>query len=163
MTSTDWTSLLVEPKAILGPYGGAVPSLATFAPHAWRAHFNHFAIAGQFMQLPERVPASWASPGRARADVVFEFLGVRRLRVEGSLARSREDDSLHGNPCGVKGECSLVALPDVCFENQENGVVLHWRRFSLQQAEFLLSLEAESVMLYCGRRAGSQFGQQNAV
>ncbi len=148
---------------ILGPYGGEAPSLLTFAPHAWRAQFCHVAVAGQFMQLPHKVPPSWGPPGQARAYAVFEFSEVRRLKVDGFLSASEEDDSMHGKPCGVAGDCSLIGLPNVFFENPDNGVVLPLKRFNFSQASFSISLEAGSVMLYCGRRASSQFGQWNAV
>lgn len=163
MSSGAWVSLLVEPKAILGPYGGEAPSLDSFAPHAWRAHFNHVAIAGHFMQLPTKLPESWGLAGRARADVVFEFSDVRCLRVEGVLPRSEEDDSMHGLPCGITGRCVLEALSDSYLENPETGLVVPWKRFTFRQAEFFVSLEAGSAMLYSGRRASSQFGHANSV
>lgn len=59
MTLTDWVAFLSGPKAILGPYKGKAPPLATFASHSWRATFDFVSIAGPFMQLPEEVPLSW--------------------------------------------------------------------------------------------------------
>src|SRR5688572_12042536 len=101
MTSPNWTDLLSEPKSITGPYGGSSPSLTTFAPHSWRAHFDQVAIAGQFLSLPEIVPTSWGPPDTARAEVVFVFYEVRLLEVHGILVPGVDDDSLHGTPCGV--------------------------------------------------------------
>lgn len=158
MTLTDWSALLNEPKSILGPYQGKAPPLDTFAPYAWRAQFDHVAIAGQFMLLPEQVPSSWGSPEQARAEVVFEFGDVRVLHVDGVLERSAMDDSLHGVPYGIPGQCSLTATPEPYLEDVEAGITLPWKQFKFIQPTFSISLEAGYVSLYCGRRVSGQFG-----
>ncbi|MBQ5940468.1 hypothetical protein [Massilia sp. AB1] len=155
----DWTALLVEPKAILGPYKGKAPPLSTFAPYAWRAQFDDVAIAGQFMQLPEQVPPSWGSRDSARAEVVFEFHDVRLFRVDGVLERSDEDDSLHGMPCGMPGQCSIEAAPEAYIDDAERGIFIPWKQFSFTQKSFSLLVEAGHVSIYCGRRASGQFGR----
>jgi hypothetical protein len=160
MILTDWSALLNEPKSILGPYQGKAPRLDTFAPYAWRAQFDHVAIAGQFMQLPEQVPSSWGSPEQARAEVVFEFEDVRVLRVDGVLERSAVDDSLHGAPHGMPGQCSLNATPEPYLEVVEAGITLPWKQFKFVQPTFSISLEAGYVSLYCGRRVSGQFGHK---
>jgi hypothetical protein len=153
MTLTDWAALLREPKAILGPYRGKAPPLATFAPHSWSASFDSVAIAGQFMQLPEQVPQSWGISGLARADVVFHFTEVRLLHVDGVLGQSVDDDSLHGNPCGIPGQCSLTATPDAFIDDTERGVFLPWKQFKFVQPAFSFLLEAGDVSTVWGRRA----------
>ncbi|XLZ67838.1 hypothetical protein ABT364_14855 [Massilia sp. SR12] len=158
MTRADWTALLDEPKAILGPYNGAAPSLAEFAPHAWRTHFNQVAIAGQFVRLPEIVPASWGPSVEARAEVVFEFYDVRLLRVDGILEPDDNDDSLHGLPKGKQGQCSLTTMDDTYIRFEDTGITRPWKRFSFSQPSFSLMLEAGGVSIYCGRRASGQFG-----
>jgi hypothetical protein len=156
MILTDWVTLLNRPMTILGPYKGKIPPLATFAPHAWGATFNEVSISGQFMQLPEQVPPSWSTPEPARADVVFEFLGVRLLRVEGVLERSNEDDQLHGMPCGIPGECSLTAMLDLCLDDVEKGLIIPWKQFKFMQPEFSMLIEASDVSITCGRRASNR-------
>lgn len=158
MTSTDWAALLTEPKAILGAYKGCAPSLASFAPHAWHAHFDQVSIAGQFMQLPDQVPPGWVDAGAARADVVLRFSGVRLLRVEGTLTASTEDDSLHGKPCGVLGKCALVALPEAFIHDVDRALVLPWKQFSVAQGSFSLLLEAGNVAILCGNSARRSYG-----
>lgn len=160
MTITDWTALLDEPKAILGPYNGIAPSLSEFAPHAWRTQFNEVAIAGQFVRLPEKVPASWGAPEDARAEVVFEFYEVRLLQVDGVLAHGVDDDSMHGLPYGQLGQCTLTATTDTYIEISESGLSLPWKQFSFVQPEFSLLLEAGGVRIYCGRRVSGQFGSR---
>ncbi len=163
MTSSNWVKLLDEPKAITGPYGGSVPSLSSFAPHAWRAHFDHVAVAGQFLSLPANVPPSWGTPGNARADVVFEFYDVRSLQVEGVLERGNDDDTLHGNPCGVSGIGSLIEMPEAYLKNALGEVLQHWKRFEFTQASFSIRIEAGNVAIYSGRRASGHFGSRHAV
>lgn len=160
MTRTDWTAFLDEPNAILGPYNGKVPSLAEFAPYAWRSQFNEFAFAGEFVRLPEIVPTSWGDPDVARAELVFEFYDVRLFRVDGVLARSVDDDSMHGLPRGEPGQCSLTATTDTYIEIAEKGISRPWKRFSFVQPEFSLLLEAGGVRIYCGRRVSGQFGHR---
>lgn len=160
MTHNDWSTLLNEPKSILGPYRGKPPPLHTFAPYAWHAQFDHVAIAGQFMLLPEQVPSSWGSPEEARAEVLFEFADVRVLRVEGVLERSVIDDSLHGAPHGILGQCSLTTTLEIYPEVVEAGITLPWKQFKFAQPTFSISLEAHYVSLYCGRSASSQFGHK---
>jgi hypothetical protein len=160
MTTTDWTALLDEPKAILGPYNGNPPSLAEFAPHAWRAQFNEIAIAGQFVRLPEKVPVSWGAPEEARAEVVFEFYDVRLLRVDGVLACGVDDDSMHGLPYGKLGQCSLSATTDTYVQIVERGISRPWKQFSFVQPAFSLLIEAGGVNIYCGRRVSGQFGHR---
>lgn len=70
---------------------------------------------------------------------------------------------MHGLPCGITGRCVLEALSDSYLENPETGLVVPWKRFTFRQAEFFVSLEAGSAMLYSGRRASSQFGHANSV
>lgn len=156
MTLTDWVALLNEPKAILGPYKGKAPSLATFAPHWWSASFDSVAIAGQFMQLPELVPPSWGNSEQARADVVFRFTTVRLLHVDGVLERSDDDDSLHGKPCGISGQCSLTAMGDAFIDDAGNGIFRPWKQFKFVQPAFTILLEAGDVSIVCGRGASSQ-------
>lgn len=158
MTRTDWTALLDEPKAILGPYNGAAPALAEFAPHAWRTHFNQVAIAGQFLRLPETIPASWGPPEEARAEVVFEFYDVRLLRIDGILECDDNDDSLHGLPKGKPGQCSLTAMEDAYIRFVDTEITRPWKLFSFSQPSFSLLLEAGGVRIYCGRRVSGQFG-----
>jgi len=160
MKPSDWPVLLDEPKAILGPYNGNAPSLAEFAPHAWRAQFNEVAIAGQFVRLPEKVPASWGAPEEARAEVVFEFYDVRLLRVDGVLACGIDNDSMHGLPYGELGKCSLSATTDTYIEIVEKGISRPWKQFSFVQPAFSLLLEAGGVNIYCGRRVSGQFGNR---
>lgn len=155
---TDWSALLNEPKSILGPYQGRPPPLETFAPYAWRAQFDHVAIAGQFLLLPEQLPPSWGSREQARAEVVFEFGEIRLFRVVGILERSSRDDSLHGNPSGILGHCSLIAMPDTFLEVAERGIIRPWKQFKFVQPTFSILLEAGDVSLYCGRRVSAQFG-----
>lgn len=156
--STNWSALLHEPKSILGPYQGKAPPLNTFAPHAWRAQFDHVAIAGQFMLLPEQVPSSWGSPEQARAEVVIEFHDVRVLRVDGVLERSVKDDSLHNEPHGMPGQCSLTAIPEPYLKLAAAGITHPWKQFKFVQPAFSIFLEAHYVSLHCGRRARGQFG-----
>lgn len=163
MTSARWTESLVEPKAITGPYGGSAPSLATFSPHSWRAHFDHVAIAGQFLSLPENVPTSLGPPSTARAEVVFEFHEVRLLQVQGLLERGVDDDTLHGNPCGVTGACSLIDMPEPYLRDAHGKVLSFWKRFDFTQGTFSIRLEAGYVSIYCVRRASGQFGSGYAV
>lgn len=159
ISTIEWTSLLTEPKAVLGPYGGSPPPLSTFAPHAWRAQFDQLAIPGQFTQLPVNEPTSWGEPGNARADVVFEFSCTRLLRVDGFLKASESDDSLHGAPCGLPGDCSLIALPDFYLFDEERSIAIPWKRFEFQQSNFSIVLEAGHVRAYCGQRAVGQFNR----
>ena len=156
MTLTDWAALLNEPKAILGPYKGKAPPLATFAPHSWSASSDSVAIAGQFMQLPEQIPSSWGNSQQVRADVVFHFTAVRLLHVDGVLEQSVNDDSLHGKPCGISGECSLTAMLDAFIDDVGHGVYRPWKQFKFVQPAFSVLLEAGDVSLVCGRRASSQ-------
>ncbi|WP_374582984.1 hypothetical protein [Pseudoduganella sp.] len=158
MTITEWTALLDEPKSILGPYNGTAPSLSAFAPHAWRAHFNQVAIAGQFLHMPNVVPASWGPREEARAEVVFEFYDVRLLRVDGTLERDDNDDSMHGMPKGKLGQCTLTAMSDAYIRFAETGVTRPWKQFSFSQPSFSLSIEAGGIRIYCGRRVSGQFG-----
>lgn len=158
----DWTSHLVEPKTILGPYGGEAPPLAEFAPHAWRAQFNQVFVAGQFVHLPANVPSSWGTAQDARAYAVFHFLDVRLLQVEGVPQRSPEDDEMHGQPGGCTGECSLAALSDLFINDLESGIVVPWKRFSFRQPAASILVEAAHVTLTCGRRADGQFGRSYA-
>lgn len=160
MTRIDWTALLDEPKAILGPYNGNPPSLAEFAPYAWRAQFNQVAIAGQFIRLPEIIPTSWGDPKKARAEVVFEFYDVRLFRVDGVLACGVDDDSMHGLPHGELGQCSLSSTSDTYLEIIERGISRPWKRFSFVQPEFSLLLEAGGAAISCGRRVSGQFGHK---
>jgi hypothetical protein len=160
MTKTDWTTLLDEPKAILGPYNGTAPPLTEFAPHAWRAQFNEVAIAGQFVRLPEKIPASWGPPEEARAEVVFEFCEVRLLRVDGVLEYDVIDDSMHGLPFGKLGHCSLTATTDYYIRDVERDFTRPWKQFSFTQPTFSLLLEAGGVRIYCGRRVSAQFGNR---
>lgn len=153
MTLTDWVALLDEPKAILGAYQGKAPPLATFAPHAWSASFDSVAIAGQFMQLPEQIPPSWGNSEQARADVVFLFREVRLLRVEGMMEYSVKDDSLHGKPCGISGQCSLTAMGDAFIDDAGRGVLRPWKQFKFVQPAFSILIEAGDVSISCGRRA----------
>lgn len=156
--TADWTTFLSEPKAILGPYKGKAPSLASFAPHAWRAQFDHVAIAGQFLHLPEQLPPSWGVPEEARAEVVFEFHDVRLFQVNGVLECGVRDDSLHGLPYGVPGQCSLTAMDEPFIDDAERGLWLPWKQFSFKQPTFSLLLESGDVTIYCGRRVSGQFG-----
>ena len=153
MAATDWTALLMQPKAILGAYAGNAPPLSTFAPHAWHAQFDELTIFGQFMRLPEKIPPSWGTAGNARADVVFRFIGIRLLRVDGVLNYSKEDDSLHGQPCGLPGACSLAATSDLHVNDVERDCFMLWKRFSFEQDAFSLLVEARHVSITCGRRA----------
>lgn len=150
---SDWAGLLDRPMEILGPYKGKTPPLTTFAPHAWSASFDRVSIFGQFMQLPDQVPPSWGTSEGARADVVFKFLGVRLLRVEGALERSIDDDELHGLPCGIPGECSLSAMPDLVMHDKERGLSEPWKQFKYKQPACSILIEASDVRLECGRRA----------
>jgi hypothetical protein len=158
MITTEWATLLSEPKAILGAYKGKAPSLATFAPHAWRAQFGEIAIAGQFMQLPEQIPSSWGVGEEARAEVVFEFHDVRLFQVDGVLEYGIKDDSLHGLPCGVPGQCSMIARHDAYIDDVERNIYIPWKRFSFTQSGFSLVVESGSVLIYCGRSVSAQFG-----
>lgn len=156
MILTDWAALLNEPKAILGPYKGKAPPLATFAPHSWTASFDSVEIAGQFTLLPEQVPPSWGNSGQPRADVVFHFNEVRLLHVDGILKRNVDDDSLHGRPSGVTGQCSLTAMPDAFIDDAGHGIFRPWKQFKFEQAAFSISLEAGDVSIVCGVRASRQ-------
>ena len=153
-----WTDLLTEPKTVLGPYAGQPPDLTSFAPHSWRADFNHVAVAGQFLQCPQKPPERWLSDGKCRAYCVFEFLEVRMLRCVGTPIRASDDDSMHLVPVGKPANCKLDELDEVCFENHRPGIALKWKRFSLNQLGFNLELEASFVMLYVGRQAIRQYG-----
>lgn len=156
MTLTDWVAFLSEPKAILGPYKGKAPPLATFAPHLWSASFDFVSIAGQFMQLPEEVPISWGNSEQARADAVFRFGTVRLLHVDGVLEQGDEDDSLHGRPCGISGQCSLTAMSNMFIDDVEHGIFRPWMQFKFTQPAFTILLEAGDVSIICGQRASSQ-------
>ena len=159
ISTIEWTSLLTEPKSVLGPYSGSPPPLSAFAPHAWRAQFDQLAILGQFTQLPVNASASWREPWNDRADVVFEFCCTRLLRVDGSLKASERDDSLHGAPCGLPGDCSLIALPGFYLFDEERGIAIPWKRFEFQQSNFSIVLEAGHVRTYCGQRAVGRFNR----
>jgi hypothetical protein len=163
VSSIHWADLLVEPKAITGPYGGSAPALSTFSPHSWRAHFDHVAIAGQFLILPDTLPTSWGPREKARAEVVFEFHEVRFLQTQGVLERGIDDDSLHGNPCGVTGVCSLTDVPEPYLTDSKGEVISFWKRFEFTQDSFSIRIEAGNVYIYCGRRASAQFGGGFAV
>jgi len=154
MKLMDWTTLLDQPKAILGAYAGTAPSLTTFAPYAWHADAHQVAFAGQFLQLPEKVPPRWGSADKARADFVFTFSGIRALHVDGMLLTSPNDDSLHGNPCGEPGDCSLIALPEA-FLLLPDGSTRPWKQFRFVQRSFSFQIEAGNVRIVSGRRAAS--------
>jgi hypothetical protein len=153
MTSSHWTELLAEPKAILGPYGGSTPALSTFAPHSWRVDFDQVAIAGLFLSLPENVPANWRSSGEARAEAAFVFHEVRLLEVQGLLERGLDDDTLHGKPSGVTGNCSLVETPEPFLKNAHGEVLSYWKRFDFSQEAFSFRVEASDVSIRWGRPA----------
>lgn len=153
-----WTSLLTEPKAVLGPYAGSPPGLNSFAPHSLRSDYNHVALAGQFLDLPPNPPERWRYGDAFRAYAVFEFLGTRNLRCAGVPSRGKEDDSLHFVPVGELADCALKEIDEIWFENPEKGIKLKWRSFSIIQSGFSLHLEAESVTLYVGRQAIRQYG-----
>lgn len=156
MTLTDWVALLNEPMAILGPYKGKPPPLATFSPHSWSASFDSVGIAGQFMQLPEQVPPSWRNSEPARADAVFRFTTVRLFHVDGVLEQSNDDDSLHGKPCGVSGQCSLTAMDDAFIDDVGHGIFRPWKQFKFVQPAFTMLLEAGDVSIVWGRQASRQ-------
>lgn len=156
MTLTDWVALLNEPMAILGPYKGKPPSLATFSPYSWSASFDSVGIAGQFMQLPEQGPPSWRNSEQARADAVFRFTTVRLLHVDGVLEQSDDDDSLHGKPCGVSGHCSLTSMDDAFIDDEGHGIFRPWKQFKFVQPAFTILLEAGDVSIVWGRQASRQ-------
>lgn len=153
-----WPDLLVEPKSILGAYSGKAPALSTFAPHSFRADFNDVAVAGQFLELPSAVPHSWYSDGVPRAYAAFKFLNVRSLNIQGCLATTEADDSLHGLPVGAVGECTLQELEDVVVAGVNGEKRTYWRKFTFRSTGFLLELEASDIMLDCGTRAHRQAG-----
>lgn len=157
MTSARWTELLVEPNAILGPYGGSAPSLRTFAPHSWRVDFDQVAIAGQFLSLPDNVPASWRSSGKARAEAAFVFHEVRLLEIQGLLERGLGDDTLHGQPCGVTGICSFIETSEPFLKNAHGEVLTYWKRFDFNQEAFSFRVEAGDVSISCGPTSLARF------
>jgi hypothetical protein len=151
--SRPWWELLTEPKALLGPYGGRPPELGSFAPHALRADLDEISVAGQFMQLPTVLPATWGSGDQARAYAVFQFLGVRRFECEGLLQPSPRDDANHDAPVGQAAECGLVDLAPGPAQGGDRQTAVPWRRFTLRQPGFGLVVEAMAVSLRVGQKA----------
>jgi hypothetical protein len=153
-----WSSLLTEPKAVLGPYAGTAPELNSFVPHSWRCDFDEVSIAGQFLELPLKPPEKWMYSKNHRAYAVFVFSGVRALQSSGLLAADEEDDLMHGEPVGVPGVCELKELAKVSSATAESGNKYSWRSFYLTQSRFSIRLEAQHVTLYVGRQASRQYG-----
>lgn len=163
MSKNSWTELLVEPKAILGPYQAVPPSLHSFAPHSIRMDFGNVAVAGQFMELPSNPPEKWIYGERFRSYAVFQFAEIRKVQVDGFLTPAEEDDMLHGVPVGELGECVLEETSDIFMMIPNLGRPTHWRRFSIRTSTFNLELEAGIVQLFCGRKAHSQYGWPHVV
>jgi hypothetical protein len=158
LEGSDWVWLLTEPKAVLGPYHGKAPSEQSFAAHSFRCDFDWFALAGQFLELPDSPPSSWAHERGFRADAVFEFLEVRRLEIRGRLQADSGDDSIHGWPVGRVGVFSLTEADDVFLAGTAGTPPRKWKRFSYESGPFNLLLEAAFVEVYPGRRARAQYG-----
>ncbi|GAB3554079.1 hypothetical protein GCM10027343_41720 [Noviherbaspirillum agri] len=163
MNKGSWADLLVEPKALLGPYQAIPPSLDSFAPHSIRMDFDNVAVAGQFMELPRNPSEKWAYGERFRAYAVFQFAEVRKVQSAGFLKPAAEDDVLHGVPVGELSQCVLEETPDVFMMIPGLDRATHWRRFSIRTSTFSLELEAGTVQLFCGRQAHSQYGWPHVV
>lgn len=156
MTQSSWPNLLVEPKAILGPYQSVAPSLASFAPHSVRIDFDNVSVAGQFFDLPKTPSEKWRYGEKVRAYAVFQFVEVGKLQMKGLLTRALGDGALHGEPEGQVGKCALEAI-------QDQNSTIEKRKFVIETSTFNLEVEASYVYLYCGRQAFSQHGWINAV
>jgi hypothetical protein len=154
----DWASLLTQPMSVLGPYKGKAPSLSSFAPHSLRFDHDLLALAGQFMELPEGAPSTWGSGSNVRAYAVFEFHEIKNCTISGSPKAARDDDSMHGQPVGEVGACSLANTNEVFLTIAESNRRLYWKSFTFESKHLQISLLASSVSLYVGRQAGRQYG-----
>ena len=157
MAEAKWSDLIDEPLAVVGPYAGETPPLSSFAPHSFRADFDVFALAGQFLELPANPPGSWNYDGTFRAYALFEF-EAKDLNIAGELPRGNEDDALHGRPVGEVGRCMLRETETAFLTFPDDRRPLYWKHFSLEIPGFRLSLLAGSIRLYLGRRAMQQYG-----
>jgi hypothetical protein len=139
----DWTDLLVEPLAIRGAYGERGPLPSTFIFHAANSEAHQVSVAGEFTELPRKLPDSWNAHGRAVAYVIFQLIDVKSSHIDPHLPR--------GTPLPF----TLESTPEL-WATAPGGRSIYYRRFFT--ADSRVDITAAHIHAVVGQRAMGAYG-----
>ena len=143
-----WTDSLIQPKTILGAYGGKAPSLDSFVIHALKVessfannqYTDGIRIAGEFTELPHTLPPGWIWNGKPIAYLIFDLMEVRSSSIDG-VARPRTPMKLSLEPTQ-----ELWATPPV-------GMPIYYKSFRGSGVGIDINIVAAHIRVIAGQRA----------